>query len=76
MSPQEAIKARGDLRKQIKRATDLASRCTLQACDGDLPDVDRETAEQRANLAMKTARQLESTLDEINEAFSERPSRS
>jgi hypothetical protein len=69
LKPQEAIVVRKDLRRQIKRAHQLAYRCMSQLADGDLPIVDRESAEKRALLAIKTRQQLERTLNEVQEAL-------
>jgi hypothetical protein len=69
MKPQEAIIVRKDLRRQIKRAHQLAYRCMSQVADGDLPYVDRESAEKRALLAIKTRKQLERSLNDVQEAL-------
>ena len=53
MTPQEAIKARKSLRKQIRRANNLALRCSEQAADPSLTQVDRESMAHRAKLAGK-----------------------
>lgn len=68
-SPQQAIKARQELRRTITRADKLAARCLGQVCDGDLPMVDRETAEKRLQLACLTANGLDQQLSRINEAL-------
>lgn len=70
-TPQQAISLRRDLRRQINRARILAARCTQQACDADLPDVDRASAESRANLAMETAFSLEDQLERVEEALTQ-----
>lgn len=69
MTPQEAVKARQDLRRTILRADKLAARCLSQTCDGDLPDVDRESAESRLHMALKAAQDLEGQLVRLNEAM-------
>ena len=60
---------RKDLRRQVKRSHELAARCMAQVCDGDLRDVDRETAEKRALLTIKVREQLEHQIDRINDAL-------
>jgi hypothetical protein len=69
MIPQEAVKVRRDLKRQILRAHTLAERCMAQVADGDLPRVDRESAEKRALLAIRTAEQLEDQLARVQEAL-------
>jgi hypothetical protein len=68
-TPQEAIQARKMLKRQIKRAHLLAHRCMAQVADGDLREVDRQTAERRAILSIRAANDLESSLDRVNEAL-------
>lgn len=70
MTPQQAVKLRKDLRRQAKRAHELAARLMAQTADADLASVDRETAEKRALLAIKAAEDLEVQIDRINEALS------
>jgi hypothetical protein len=66
---QEALDAQDQLQHEITRAHMLAHKCAQQTADGDLPIVDRETAEHRALLAARTAKELEVLLDEVNEAL-------
>jgi hypothetical protein len=68
-NPQEAIKARRDLRRQIKRAHIVAHRCMAQVADGDLREVDRQSAERRALLSIRAANDLERSLERVNEAL-------
>jgi hypothetical protein len=68
-SPQEAVAARRDLRRLVRRAHVLAARCMGQVADGDLRRVDRESAEARALLSIRTASELERTLDRVNDAL-------
>lgn len=69
MTPQEAVKARRDLRKTILRADRLAARCLHITCDGDLPMVDRGTGEKRFHIALKAAQDLEGQLVRLNEVL-------
>jgi hypothetical protein len=69
LKPQEAIIVRKDLRRQIKRAHQLAYRCMSQVADGDLPIVDRESAEKRALMTIRTREQLERSLNNVQEAL-------
>lgn len=68
-TPQDAIQARRDLKRQIKRAHLLAHRLLAQVADGDLRIVDRETAEQRALLTIRTVNTLEESLERVNTAL-------
>lgn len=69
MSPQEAVKLRRDLRRQITRADRAAARCLAQVCDGDLRTVDRETAQKRLQLALDTGRELDRSLRRVENAL-------
>ncbi len=69
MTPQEAVKLRKRLRKEIDRCALLSRRLMAQVADGDLPRVDRESAEHRALLTIKTRGQFETSLERINEAL-------
>jgi hypothetical protein len=73
MKPQEAIIVRKDLRRQIKRAHHLAARCMAQTADGDLPIVDRESAEKRALMTIRAREQLERSLNTVQGALNPRP---
>jgi hypothetical protein len=68
-TPQEAVEARRKLRREIKRAHGLAERCMAQVADGDLREVDRQSAERRALLSIRTANELERSLDRVNVAL-------
>jgi hypothetical protein len=69
MTPQEATRVRRQLKGQISRADSLAARCLAQVCDGDLRPVDRETAEQRLQLALRAAHDMDFQLQRVNEAL-------
>jgi hypothetical protein len=68
-TPQEAVSTRRDLRRQIKRAHILAYRCMSQVADGDLREVDRQSAERRAMLSIRAASDLERSLERVNDAL-------
>jgi hypothetical protein len=70
MRPQQVVRLRKDLKRQIKRADTLAARLMSQLCDGDLPSVDRETAEKRAVLLARTCMDLEQGLQQVDDAMS------
>jgi hypothetical protein len=40
-----------------------------QVADGDLREVDRQSAERRAILSIRAANDLETSLDQVNEAL-------
>ena len=66
----EVKSAKHRLQRAIARAQRTAQRCAAQVADGDLRRVDRETAEHRSWLAIKTASELEDSLERVEEALS------
>jgi hypothetical protein len=65
----EAKRLRKRLRRDVGRARSLAARCVDQTCDGDLPWKDRTHAQAQAAGALLAAKELERTLDALEEAM-------
>jgi hypothetical protein len=68
-TPQEAVDARRELRRHLKRIDALAARCLSQVCDGDVRMVDRESAEKRLGMLLKEGCWTEKQLQRIGDAL-------